>query len=117
MAAVTHDQHGGRPTGERRQTALAAFLGAGMPAAPSTALLVQALAGARRAVAAHQQRGHAIDQWLASEVRQGGIRENAAVLAVMETPGQREATARSYRQQHPDRTGVLNDLLAVLAHP
>jgi hypothetical protein len=53
MAVLTHDQHGGRPAGERRQAALAAFLAAGMPAPPSTALTVQALASARRAVAAH----------------------------------------------------------------
>jgi hypothetical protein len=120
MAAVTYDQHGAqhrdRPAEERRKAVLAAFLSAGMPASPSTALLVQALAGARRAVAAHQQRGLAIDQWLAGEVCLRGIRENAAVLAVLETPGQREETARAYRQQHPDRIGVLNDLLAVLDH-
>ena len=116
MAAVTHDQHSDQPAGECRQAALAAFLSAGMPAPPSTAQLVQALAGARRAVAVHQQRGLPVGQWLASEVRLRGIRENAAVLAVLETPGQREETARVYRQQHPDRTGVLNDLLAVLDH-
>ena len=117
MAAVTHDQHGGRSAGECRQAALAAFLGAGMPAPPSNALMVQALASARREVAVHQQRGHGVEQWLASEVRQRGIRENAAVLAVLETPGHREETARAYCDQHPDRTGVLNDLLAVLDHP
>jgi hypothetical protein len=120
MAAVTHDQHGPQrrdePAEERRQAALTAFLGAGMPAPPSTALVVQALAGARRAVAVHLQRGLAIDQWLAGEIRLRGIRENAAILAVMETPGQREEAARAYRQQHPDRTCVLNGLLAVLDH-
>lgn len=120
MAAVTHDQHGAqhrdRPAEERRQAAVTAFLCAGMSAPPSTALMVQALAGARREVAEHQQRGLAVDQWLADEVRLRGIRENAAILAVMETPGQREEAARAYCQQHPDRTGVLNDLLAVLDH-
>jgi hypothetical protein len=120
MAAVTYDQHGAqhrdRPAEERRKAALAAFLGAGFLAPPSTELLVQALAGARRTVAAHQRRGLAIDPWLADEIRQRGIRENAAVLAVLETPGQRDETARAYRQQHPDRIGVLNDLLAVLDH-
>jgi len=118
MAAVTHDQHGPQhrdgPAEEGRQGALTAFLAAGMPAPPSTALVVQALDGARRAVAEQQQRGLAIDQWLAGEIRLRGIRENAAILAVIEAPGQRGEAARAYRQQHPDRTGVLNDLLAWL---
>jgi hypothetical protein len=120
MAAVTLDQGNAqrtdRPAGERRQAALAAFLGAGMPVPPSTALLVQALAGARRGVAAQQQRGLSVDRWLAREVRLRGIRENAAVLAVLEAPGHREETARAHRRQHPDRTDVLNGLLAVLDH-
>ncbi len=77
-------------------------------------MLVAALAGARRAIAMRQARGLAIDQWLAGEVRLRGIRENAAVLAVLEMPGQREAIAQAYRRQHPDRAGALNDLLAFL---
>ena len=117
MAVVTHGQHSDRHPEERRQAALTAFLSAGLPAAPSTALLVQALAAARRAVAAKQQNGPAIDQWLAGEIRLRGIRENAAVLAALETPGHREETARAYHEQHPDRTRELNDLLAVLDHP
>ena len=120
MATVTHDQQGGqhrdRPTEERRQTALTAFLGAVMSAPPSIAQRVQALADARHAVTVHHQRGLAIDQWLASEVRLRGTRENAAVLAVLETHGQRDEIARAYRQQHPDRIGVLNYLLAALDH-
>jgi len=43
-----------------------------------------------------------------------GIRENAAVFAVLEIPGRREETARACRQEHPDRAGVLSELLAVL---
>lgn len=39
------------------------------------------------------------------------------MLAVLETPGHREETARAYRERHPDRTGVLNELLVVLAQP
>lgn len=99
---------------DHRRAALAAFIGAGMPSPPSTALLVAALAGARRAVAMHQARGLTVDRWLAGEVRLRGIRENAAVLAVLEMPGRREEVAQAYRQQHPDREGALNDLLAVL---
>ena len=102
------------PAEERRRAVLVAFIGAGMHSPPSTALLVTALAGARRAVAMHQARGLAIDGWLAGEVRLRGIRENAAVLAVLEIPERREETAQAYRQEHPDRAAVLNGLLAVL---
>jgi hypothetical protein len=35
-------------------------------------------------------------------------------LAVLEMPGRRDEIAQAYRQQHPDRAGALNDLLAVL---
>src|SRR5215469_6114363 len=70
------------PPGARR-AALIAFLGAGMPSAPSKALIVEALAGARRAVAMYQAQCRAVDDWLAGEVRLRGIRENAAVLAVL----------------------------------
>jgi hypothetical protein len=107
-------ERGDLPAEERRRAALIAFLGAGMPSPPSTALLVEALADARRAIAMHQARGLAIDQWLGGEVRLRGIRDNAAVLAVLEMPGRREEIARAYRRQHPDRAGALNDLLAVL---
>lgn len=100
----------GLPAEERRRATLIAFIGAGLPSAPCTALLVAALADARRAVAMHQARGLAIDQWLAGEVRLRGIRENAAVLAVLEIPGRRDEIAEAYRQQ-PDRAGALNDLL------
>jgi hypothetical protein len=100
----------------RRRAALSAFLGVGMASPPSEALLVAALAGARRAVAAHQARGLAVDEWLAGEVRLRGIRENAAVLAVLEMPGRGEETARAYRQAHPDRAGVLSGLLEVLGY-
>src|SRR6185437_3663134 len=94
------------PARERRSAALIAFLGAGMYSPPSMALIVEWLAGARRAVALHQPRGRALDEWLAGEVRLRGIRGNAAVLAVLELlPGWREEAARAYRREHPDRAG------------
>jgi hypothetical protein len=106
------------PAQERRRAALIAFLGAGMSSPPSRALIVEVLAGARRAVALHQPHGRALDEWLAGEVRLRGVRENAAVLAVLELlPGRREEAARAYRHEHPDRAGVLGDLLAVLDQP
>jgi hypothetical protein len=103
-----------RAAEKRRAAALAAFLGAGVHSPPSTALLVAALASARRSVAMQQARGLPVDGWLAEEVRLRGIRENAAVLAVLELPGRREEAAQAYRQQHPDRAGVLSALLEVL---
>ena len=75
---------------------------------------VTALASARRAVAMHQARGLAFDGWLAGESALRGVRENAAVLAVLEVPERRAETAQIYRRQHPGRTDALNDLLAVL---
>ena len=108
----------GTSAGERRRAALIAFLGAGMSSPPSKALIVEVLAGARRAVALHQPHGRTLDEWLAGEVRLRGIRENAAVLAVLELlPGRRGEAARAYRCEHPDRAGVLGDLLAVLDQP
>ncbi len=80
--------------------------------------MVEALAGARRAVAMYQAHGQAVDDWLAGEVRPPGDQGNAAVLAVLELlPGRREETARAYRLDHPDRAGALSDLLAVLDPP
>jgi hypothetical protein len=105
----------GELPGEEWRRAVVAFLGAGMQSPPSTALLVSALAGARRAVAEHQELGLAIDRWLAGEIRLRGIRENAAVLAALEMPGRREEIAQAYLAEHPDRAGALNDLLTVLA--
>jgi len=99
--------------GERRRAALITFLGAGMPSPPSRALMVEVLAGARRAIAMHQRHGRALNEWLAGEVRLGGIRENAAVVAVLELPGRREDAARAYCREHPDRAGVLGDLMSV----
>jgi hypothetical protein len=120
MVAVMGDQRGAgcADAPAERRAVLIAFLGAGMPSAPSTALMVGALAGARRAVAMCQAHGRAVDDWLAGEVGLRGIRENAAVVAVLELlPGRREETARAYRLGHPDRAGALSDLLAVLDPP
>jgi len=106
--------YGAGPAEERRRAAVIAFLGAGLSSAPSKALAVSALAAARCAVSVRQVQGQPLDEWLAGEVRMRGIRENAAVLAVLELPGRREETARVYRDEHPDRAGVLADLLAVI---
>jgi hypothetical protein len=64
--------------------------------------------------ASHQVRGESIGEWLNSEIRLHGIRENAAALAVMELPEYRHPTAQMYALHHPDRLKALNDMLAVL---
>jgi len=98
----------------QRNQAVATFLTAGLHEPPSAASMVSALASARRAVALHRARGSAIDPWLADEVRLRGIRENAAVLAALETTNHRTAIADTYRQQNPDRADALNALLESL---
>ena len=92
-----------------------AFLGAGLHDRPSRAVMLSALAGARRTIALLQARGEPVADWLASETRLRGIRENAATLAVIEVQEHRHDTAQAYARDHPDRFGVLGDLLAVLA--
>lgn len=94
--------------------ALIAFLSAGMAPIPTTAQLVSALATARRSVAALQSRGEPLDEWLNSECRLRGIRENAATLATMEVPGIRDQVAHQYRQAHPDRAEIVTIMLRYL---
>jgi hypothetical protein len=82
---------------ERRPDAILAFLGAGLFRRLSRAEAVAALAAARRGVATCQARRASVRQWLAGEVHLHGIRENAAVLAVLEIPDLREEAAQSLR--------------------
>jgi hypothetical protein len=100
--------------GRGERDAIGAFLGAGVPAPPSRAVMVSALAGGRRAVKEHQARAAAIDSWLAGEIRLRGIRENAAVLAALELPERRADVAAAYRGEHPDRVAALNEVVARL---
>jgi hypothetical protein len=53
-------------------------------------------------VAAHLASGAAIDEWLAREIK-AGVRENAAVLAVIEMPEhlRHRVLIRSYRCRQP----------------
>jgi hypothetical protein len=99
---------------EARREALIAFLWAGVPDGPWIALAVDSLATARRAVATYCQHSEPVDDWLTSEVQLRGIRENAAVPAVLEVPQWRDQATAIYKRQHPDRTGALAALLAVL---
>jgi hypothetical protein len=105
---------GGAEQVDDRRRALIAFLSAGIVPAPANAQLVSALANARRHVAASHSQGRSIGEWLQGEVRIRGIRENAAVLAALETPEMREHVALEFRQQHPDREHVLIQILRYL---
>jgi hypothetical protein len=110
---VTADQ-GGACEEQRRSEVIMAFLGAGLHQPLSRALALSALAGARRTVASLLWRGDLVADWLATETRLRGIRENAATLAVMELRECRHGTAEAFARDHPDRLDILRDLLAVL---
>ncbi|MGD0068713.1 MAG: hypothetical protein ABSB76_35435 [Streptosporangiaceae bacterium] len=101
--------------GDRRRDAIMAFLGAGLLQRASRAQAVAALAAARRAVASCRARGESVSQWLTGEAHHRGIRENAAGLAVLETPDHRHHAAQGYALEHPERRQALDDMLAVLS--
>ncbi|MEV4139884.1 hypothetical protein AB0J72_47965 [Dactylosporangium sp. NPDC049742] len=100
--------------GARRSEAITALLGAGLAGPPSRAVMVAALGEARRAVRERRERGVGIGEWLDGKVRLRGIRENAAVLAVLEVPEWRDGVAARYRGAHPERAGVLAAVLGVI---
>lgn len=97
--------------GERRRDAIMTFLGAGLVQRPSRAHAVAARAVARREVASCQAGGESVMEWLAGEVHCRGIRENAAVLAVLEIPQYRH---QAYALDHPGHLRALEDMLASL---
>jgi hypothetical protein len=111
---TTDDSTSPSPEG-RRQAAIVAFLSAGIEPPPSTAVMVSALAEARRAVAATHAQEWAFEAWLGSAVRLGGVKENAATLAALEVPRCRDQAARAYAQRYPNRARVLTELLTVVA--
>ncbi|MGI5185348.1 hypothetical protein ACQEVZ_54800 [Dactylosporangium sp. CA-152071] len=76
--------------------------------------MVSALGEARRAVRERRERELELGEWLDGEVRLRGIRENAAVLAVLEVPEWRDGAVARYRGAHPERAGVLEAVLAVI---
>jgi hypothetical protein len=76
--------------------------------------LVERLADAARTVRELKRRGRQLEDWLADEMRIRGIRENAAVLAVLEISDPGSALAQAYAERYPDRLPELNELLAVL---
>ncbi|GIH11467.1 hypothetical protein Rhe02_95340 [Rhizocola hellebori] len=92
--------------------ALAAFLGAGLVPSPSRVDMARALATARLCVASYLNRQEPLASWLACEIRARGLRENAAVLAVLEIPAERDRAARDYLRRHPTHSAELYELLA-----
>jgi hypothetical protein len=98
-------------------TAMVAFLSAGLTPAPTRAEMVRAVATARLSVASYQRRQTPLAAWLACEIRVGGLRENAAIFAVLEAPAERGVAARDYLRRHPARAGELYGLFAPLESP
>jgi len=96
MGATAYQEH-------RRSQAILAFLGAGLQQPPDRALAVTALASARRDLAALQASNLPVGTWLTEQARHGGIRENAATLAVLELPEHHQQAAQAYADRHPDR--------------
>lgn len=94
---------------DRRREALIALLGAGMSPPPDKALLVSALANARRSVAALGKREADIDEWLDTESRLPGIRENAATVAALELPAKRARVTTMYSEKYPQRVHLVED--------
>jgi hypothetical protein len=71
-------------------------------------LLVDMLATARRTAAAADLQ--ALRTWMDTKVRRGGLCENAALVAVLDTPLRSEALA-AYDRAHPDRRAIVSSLL------
>jgi hypothetical protein len=107
---VTHETTAPDPE-DRRFNALSTFLSSGMGYTLTRGQIVGALAAARRAVVVNRAHERLLKEWLQSETRVRGIRENAAVLAVMEIPEFREEVAREYLREHPERSQALDELI------
>jgi hypothetical protein len=114
LLLLVTDDASGRLTADGVQIDADDLLGAGLFQWPSRAQAVAALAAARREVASCQARGESVMEWLAGEIHCRGIRENAAVLAVLEIPEYRHQAAQAYALDHPGHLRALEDMLASL---
>jgi hypothetical protein len=95
-----------------RSEAILDFLVGDLADPPPKALLVTFLANAYRAVAALRQAGEPVDAWLAGERRWQGIRERAAIVAVLNSGSINKAElAESYCADHPAHAVALAKLL------
>jgi hypothetical protein len=90
----------GRPAG------ISAVLCAGVTPRPPEWLQVELLAAGRRAADADLAE---FGRWAAEQVRLGGIRENAAVVAAMDT-GLRDQITATCLKAHPDRGNLIDEL-------
>jgi hypothetical protein len=90
-----------------RPTAISAALCAGVTPRPPKWLQVELLAAARRAADANSADKY--ESWAAEQLRLGGIRENAALVAVMETALRDRITA-TYLKKYPDRRNLIDEL-------
>jgi hypothetical protein len=101
---------------DRRSSAVVAFLGAGLDPRPTRATMVERLADASRTVEELRNRNQPVDDWLAEQMRCRGIRENAAVLAVLEMAVPASGLAKSFPERYPTREPELKELLRVLSN-
>ncbi len=90
-----------------------AFLSAGVTPDPARAQLSTDLAAARRTVAACRRRLESCEAWLAGQVKYGGLRENAAVLATIEANPHSDAMV-AYLRRYPDRYVLASALMRLL---
>ncbi|GAA1031329.1 hypothetical protein GCM10009557_26350 [Virgisporangium ochraceum] len=89
-----------------RPAAISAVLCAGVTPRPPKWLQVELLAAARRAADANSAE---CESWAAEQLRLGGIRENAALVAVMET-ALRDRITTTYLEKYPDRRYLIDEL-------
>ena len=114
--ACNDQLHGRSADDAARSQAITAFLSSGVVPEPTKALLVRALAAARRSVRELRDAGKPVAAWLGTQSRYGGLRENAATVAVLEIPELTAEVAADYAERFPDRAGVLRRMLDCLPH-
>ncbi|GAA1031312.1 hypothetical protein GCM10009557_26230 [Virgisporangium ochraceum] len=89
-----------------RPAAISAVLCVGVTPRPPKWLQVELFAGARRAAGANFAE---YESWAAEQLRLGGMRENAVVVAAMETALRDRITA-TYLEKYLDRRNLIDDL-------
>lgn len=97
-----------------RQSAVAAFLEAGIDPPPSKASMVAALGEARRMVNSIQANPQAVDSWLRGQIKMRGVGGNAAAIAVLEIPGLRDNAERICCEARPEQASLVRRLLESL---
>ena len=80
---------------------------AGMAYTPRPFQFVERIGEARRMVAGLSACGRRLEPWLQEEMRLRGLRENAAIIAVMEVPEYRDWAAGSFIERYPEREALV----------